>query len=114
MYEYYFCSALDLRGFQIFKDKMSLGLARGVWADKDLSGLRSLLVEFIAGRHHFTHYRDFTRRGGLPVLLSNSDVALLSARSLDKGNKQAYEVAAQIPQLSEGNTQTPPGQGTGI
>lgn len=51
------------------------------------SGVRNRLMELIAGRRHFTHFRDYMKRGGLPPLLGEASAHLLNERPIDSGNK---------------------------
>lgn len=52
---------------------------------RNAAGLRNRAIEAVAGRGHFTAFRDYSRRGGLTPLLDRAGLQLESERTLDGG-----------------------------
>ena len=49
------------------------------------AGIRNRFVEFSTGPEHFRAFRDYTRRGGLDVLVTSSDLECQKKDTLDRG-----------------------------
>ncbi|GBD90656.1 cypemycin methyltransferase [bacterium BMS3Abin04] len=43
---------------------------------KDLSGLSAKTIEFLAGKNHFTNYRNFVKNGGLQTLAADAGLQI--------------------------------------
>lgn len=56
------------------------------------AGIRNRFMELSGGRRHYTHFRNYMKRKGLPPLLSEARAKILSERFIDKGNKLFYTV----------------------
>lgn len=61
---------------------------------RNLAGLRNRGLEFAAGHDHFSAFRSFTRRGGLPVLLDEAGAVVETDRRIDDGTLQVVCVRA--------------------
>lgn len=51
----------------------------------NLAGVRNRAMELAAGPEHFSAFRDFTRRGGLPRLVEETGAVIESTRRIDSG-----------------------------
>ena len=65
----------------------------------NLSGFRNRFLEMTAGRRHFSNFRDYSRRGGLPVLLDQVGACVAAERDLDRGSMQFFHVEALEQQV---------------
>ncbi len=51
------------------------------------AGIRNRFMEFSAGRRHFSNFRDYSSRSGLPPLLRDAGATILAERTIDSGTK---------------------------
>jgi SAM-dependent methyltransferase len=52
---------------------------------RNVAGIRNRAMEAVAGREHFTAFRDYSKRGGLTALLHVAELHSESKRTLDGG-----------------------------
>jgi len=55
-----------------------------------LTGLGTLITEFLAGWEHFSNYRSYLRNGGIPALLESFGVNVVETQDTSRGTIQLW------------------------